>query len=153
MFAGVLMLVYGVIAVLVGIVSIVETDVYARVGTYLFRFDIAIWGWIHLIIGVVVALTGLSILRHVPGAKTVGVGIVSIALIANFLWLPYQPLWALVAIAIDIFIIWALCTDLDLPTADRPSTADRPPTAESPPTADRPPTAESPPTAGGPHPG
>ncbi|WP_455770668.1 DUF7144 family membrane protein [Streptomyces antibioticus] len=28
---------------------------------------------------------------------------------ANFMWLPYQPWWALLLIAIDALIIWGLC--------------------------------------------
>jgi hypothetical protein len=28
--------------------------------------------------------------------------------IANFLWIPYYPFWALLIIALDIFVIWAV---------------------------------------------
>ena len=28
--------------------------------------------------------------------------------IANFLWLPYYPVWAIVLIALNVVVIWAL---------------------------------------------
>jgi hypothetical protein len=31
-------------------------------------------------------------------------------MLANFVWLPRYPFWALVVIAIDVFVIWALCS-------------------------------------------
>ncbi|WP_018834465.1 DUF7144 family membrane protein [Streptomyces aculeolatus] len=110
-FAGVLMLIYGVLAVLQGVAGIAHDDVYARQGDYVYKFDLTTWGWIHLILGVVVALAGLGILRGNEWARLMGVALAGLAVIANFAWLPYQPVWAIVNIAIGVFVIWALCTD------------------------------------------
>ncbi|MEU5716623.1 hypothetical protein AB0G71_12670 [Streptomyces sp. NPDC020403] len=110
MFAGVLLLVEGILAVFTGIAGIATDSVYARVGDYTFKFSVSGWGWIHLILGVVLILVGLGILRDAPGARVVGVGLAGLSIIANFVWLPYQPVWAVVSIAIDTFVIWALCT-------------------------------------------
>ncbi|MEV3872874.1 hypothetical protein [Streptomyces sp. NPDC049906] len=109
-FAGVLMLVSGVLAVLNGIAAIAEDDVYASVNDYVFEFDLTSWGWIHLVLGVLVALTGYGILKGADWARAVGVGLAALSVVLNFVWLPYQPLWALVAIAIGLFVIWALCS-------------------------------------------
>lgn len=111
MFAGVLLFVDGVLAVLNGIVGIAKDDVYTRIGDYTYKFDLTAWGWIHLIIGVILILTGAGILKGLPWARGVGVGMASLSIIANFIWLPYQPLWAITAIAIGVFVIWALLTD------------------------------------------
>lgn len=110
-FAGVLMLVEGVLGILKGIVGIADDDVYARVGNYTFKFDVTAWGWIHLVLGIVLAVVGAGILKGAAWARVTGVVIVALDIILNFLWLPYTPLWALVSIAIGVFIIWALCTD------------------------------------------
>ncbi|MER5494200.1 hypothetical protein [Streptomyces sp. NPDC002490] len=109
-FAGVLMLVSGVLAVLNGIAAIAEDDVYASVNDYVFEFDLTTWGWIHLVLGVLVALVGYGILKGADWARAVGVGLAALSVVLNFVWLPYQPLWALVAIAIGLFVIWALCS-------------------------------------------
>ncbi|MDD9379398.1 hypothetical protein M8Z33_22650 [Streptomyces sp. ZAF1911] len=110
-FAGVLMLVEGVLGILKGIVGIANDDVYARVGDYTFKFDVTAWGWIHLVLGIVLVVVGAGILKGADWARVTGVVIVALDIILNFLWLPYTPLWGLISIAIGVFIIWALCTE------------------------------------------
>ncbi|MFD9539361.1 hypothetical protein [Streptomyces sp. NPDC060022] len=111
MFAGVLLLVDGVLAVIKGIAGIASDDVYARINDYTFKFNVTSWGWIHLVLGIVLVIVGVGILKGALWARGVGVGLAALSLIANFMWLPYQPVWAIVSIAIDAFVIWALCTD------------------------------------------
>ncbi|MEU8676151.1 hypothetical protein [Streptomyces sp. NPDC048560] len=117
MFAGVLLLVDGILSVLKGISGIATDDVYARVNNYVFEFDVTAWGWIHLILGVILLVVGWGILKGFDWARGAGVGLASLSVIANFIWLPYQPVWAIVSIAIDVFVIWALCTDRSKPAA------------------------------------
>ncbi|MEU0298623.1 hypothetical protein ABZ252_03970 [Streptomyces sp. NPDC006175] len=109
MFAGVVLLVDGILAIVKGIAGIASDDVYTRISNYTFKFDITAWGWIHLILGVVLALVGWSILKGAAWAWGVGIGLAALNLIANFIWLPYQPVWAIISIALDTFVIWALC--------------------------------------------
>ncbi|MFD0413012.1 hypothetical protein [Streptomyces sp. NPDC127108] len=111
LFAGVLMLVNGVLSVLAGITGIAKDDVYARLGDYVYKFNLTTWGWIHLVLGVVVAVTGWGVLKGMEWARGMGVGLAAVSIVAQFLWLPYTPLWALVSIALGMFVIWALCAD------------------------------------------
>ncbi|WP_328318664.1 DUF7144 family membrane protein [Streptomyces sp. NBC_00388] len=111
LFAGVLLFVDGVLAVLNGVVGIAKDNVYTHVGNYTYQFSLTSWGWIHLAIGVLLILTGLGILRGAPWARALGVGMAAISVVANFMWLPYQPIWAFIAIAIGVFVIWSLLTD------------------------------------------
>ncbi|MBT2468883.1 hypothetical protein J7E97_13605 [Streptomyces sp. ISL-66] len=120
MFAGVLMLVEGVLGILKGIAGIAEDDVYTRIGDYTFKFDVTAWGWIHLIVGIVLAVVGAGILKGVAWARMAGVAIAALDIILNFMWLPYTPIWALISIAIGTFVIWALCTGT---SNGRPTTA------------------------------
>ncbi|GGU29357.1 hypothetical protein GCM10010274_15290 [Streptomyces lavendofoliae] len=117
MFAGVLMMVEGVLGMLQGIAGIAEDDVYGRVGQYVFAFDVSAWGWIHLVLGLLVAVIGAGILSGAEWAKAIGVALAALAVIANFIWLPYQPVWAIVSIAVAVFVIWALCTEDTGPVA------------------------------------
>ncbi|MER5292999.1 hypothetical protein ABT382_13050 [Streptomyces pharetrae] len=109
-FAGVLMLVNGLLAVLQGIAAIAEDDVYARLGDYVYEVSLTGWGWILVILGVVVAATGAGILQGAAWARAAGILLASLSLIAQFLFLPYAPLWSMIMIAIDFFVIWALAT-------------------------------------------
>ncbi|TXS02780.1 hypothetical protein EAO73_18640 [Streptomyces sp. col6] len=110
MFAGVLLMVDGVLGAIKGIAGIASDDVYTRINNYVFKFDVTTWGWIHLVLGIVIAIVGWGILRGFGWARGVGVGLAALNMIANFMWLPYQPIWAVVSLAIDTFVIWALCT-------------------------------------------
>ncbi|MFF5773903.1 hypothetical protein ACFY8V_32600 [Streptomyces californicus] len=111
MFAGVLLLVDGILGILKGIAGIASNDVYTRINDYVFKFDVTSWGWIHLVLGVILVLVGVGILQGATWARAAGVVLACLNLVANFMWLPYTPVWAIVTIAIDVFVIWALCTD------------------------------------------
>ncbi|WP_335932122.1 DUF7144 family membrane protein [Streptomyces sp. PTD5-9] len=111
MFAGVLLLVDGFFGVIKGISGIASDAVYARIRNYTFRFDVTAWGWIHLILGIVLGIVGWGILKGAAWARTTGVALAAVSLVINFVWLPYQPIWAIISIAVDTFVIWALCTD------------------------------------------
>lgn len=111
MFAGVLLFVDGVLAVLNGVVSIARDNVYTLNGSYTYQFTLTSWGWIHLVVGVILVLTGLGIMSGASWARVLGVGMAAVSIVANFMWLPYQPVWAVIAIAIGVFVIWSLLTD------------------------------------------
>ncbi|WP_367319916.1 hypothetical protein [Streptomyces sp. HUAS ZL42] len=107
-FAGVLLLCGGVLAVLQGIAAIADDDVYARIGTYVYELDLTGWGWIHVILGAVAAVTGGGLLKNMTWARLTGIFLASLSLVAQFLFLPYAPFWAVVMMAIDVWVIWAL---------------------------------------------
>jgi len=110
MFAGVLMIVSGVLGVLNGIAGIATNDVYAAVGNYVYSFNLTTWGWIHLVIGVLVAITGWAVLQGKDWARAMGVGLAALYMIEYFMFLPYAPVWSVVSIAIGAFVIWSLVT-------------------------------------------
>ncbi|MFE0699333.1 hypothetical protein [Streptomyces sp. NPDC058872] len=111
LFAGVLMLVIGFMDIFQGIAGIAEDEVYTRIGDYVFKFDLTTWGWIHLILGVIIAVTGFGILKGAEWGRIAGISLASLNILFQFLFLPYQPWWALFSMAISIFVIWALATD------------------------------------------
>ncbi|MFD5326607.1 hypothetical protein [Streptomyces sp. NPDC127092] len=110
-FGGVLMSVIGILDIFQGIAAIAEDDVYARVGDYVFKFDLTSWGWIHLCLGIVVTIAGFGILSGAEWGRIAGIALASLNIVAQFLFLPYQPWWALFSMAVSIFVIWALATD------------------------------------------
>ncbi|MET8450204.1 hypothetical protein [Streptomyces sp. NPDC005209] len=107
-FAGVLMAVYGFLAILQGISAIAADDVWSHIGSYVYKINLTGWGWILLIVGAVAAVTGAFILKGAAWARAVGIGLAALSIIVQFLFLPYAPVWAIIMIGIDIFVIWAL---------------------------------------------
>jgi hypothetical protein len=108
MFAGVVMVIVGVFQAIAGLAGIIEDEFYVLGREYIFEFDATVWGWIHLIIGLVVLLAGFGVFSGNVLARTVGVIMAGLSMVAAFLWLPWYPVWAIVIIAIDIAVIWAL---------------------------------------------
>ncbi|WP_443048333.1 DUF7144 family membrane protein [Streptomyces sp. H39-C1] len=109
-FAGIMLFVSGVLAILQGIVAIAKDDVYLTTPAYAFRFSLTSWGWIHLIIGVIAVVVGYGVLTGSAWGRVTGIALASLSIFANFMFLPYQPVWAITLIAIDVFVIWALAS-------------------------------------------
>jgi hypothetical protein len=108
LFAAVMLLVVGVFQALAGLVGIIEDDFVVVGPEYTYEFSVTAWGWAHLILGIVLVLAGLGIFTGNVLARTVGVGLAALSAIANFAWLPYQPFWSIVMIAVAVSVIWAL---------------------------------------------
>ncbi|MET9660469.1 hypothetical protein [Streptomyces sp. NPDC006510] len=101
----------GAMAIFEGIAAIAKNDVFIATRDYVFRFNLTGWGWIHLVLGIVIVLAGCALFTGAMWARVLGIVLAGLGALANFLWLPHYPFWSLVLIAIDIFIIWALCAD------------------------------------------
>jgi len=107
-FASVMMILVGVFHAMAGLIAIVDDEFYVATRNYILQFDTTQWGWIHLIVGVIVALSGGYLLTGSVFARTVGVVMAIISAITGFAWLPYYPIWGIVFIAIAVSVIWAL---------------------------------------------
>ncbi|MEU5251912.1 DUF7144 family membrane protein [Streptomyces longwoodensis] len=108
-FAAVMLSIVGILDVFRGIAAIAEDDIFVTTRNYVFEFDLTGWGWIHLILGVVAVIVSVGLFQAATWARVAGVAIAALVIIANFLSLPYYPVWSVIAIAISGFVIWALC--------------------------------------------
>jgi hypothetical protein len=108
LFAAMMMIMAGIFQAFAGLVAIFNDNFYLATRNYVFQFDATSWGWIHLILGIVVVLAGWSLLAGRTWARVVGITLAVLSAFANFAFIPYYPFWALLIIALDIFVIWAL---------------------------------------------
>jgi hypothetical protein len=110
--AGTLMVLGGLWGVVVGIVALSKNHVYITAPStgYRYYWTYHGWGWVELILGIVVFAAGVCVFLGMAWARYVGAGLAVLSAIANFMLIPYSPLWSIVMIAIDAFIIWALLT-------------------------------------------
>ncbi|MFE9673712.1 hypothetical protein ACFYO5_06280 [Streptomyces sp. NPDC006259] len=108
-FAAVILMLAGILDIFRGIMGIAEDDVFVTTRSYVFRFDLTGWGWIHLALGAVAVIVSLGLFRGSMWARVSGVAIAALIVIANFLSLPYYPVWSVVMIAFSAFVIWGLC--------------------------------------------
>ena len=107
-FAAFMLILIGSFHIIAGLVAIVDDTFYVATKEYVFKFDATTWGWIHLILGVVVLLAGFGLFSGAVWARTVGVIVALISAIAGFAWLPYYPIWGIVFVTIAVAVIWSL---------------------------------------------
>jgi hypothetical protein len=107
-FAGVLMILAGSFQTISGLVGLFEDEFYVATRNYLLQFDATTWGWVHLLIGLLVFFGGFAVLSGKTWGRVVGITLAVLSAVSNFAFVPYYPFWALAIIALDIFVIWAL---------------------------------------------
>ena len=107
-FAGIVLILAGIFHVIDGIVGLVNNDFYVKTDNWVFKFNVTSWGWIHIILGIIAILAGVGLFSGAIWARTVAVIVAAVSIIANFVWLPYYPWWALLVIVLDFFVIWAV---------------------------------------------
>ena len=108
LFAGIMMIMAGCFQFFTGLVALFNDTFYVATRNYLFQFDATTWGWIHLLVGLVVAFAGFAVMAGRTWGRVVGITLAVLSAIANFAFIPYYPFWSLTVIALDIFVIWAL---------------------------------------------
>jgi hypothetical protein len=108
LFAGIMMVMSGFFQAFSGLVALFQNEFYVATRNYLFQFDATSWGWIHLLLGIVVAAAGFAVMAGRTWGRVVGITLAVLSALANFAFIPYYPFWALTVIALDIFVIWAL---------------------------------------------
>ena len=108
-FAGIMMMITGLFNAMEGVVALARNEVYAITPRYIFTFDLTTWGWIHIILGIIVLAAGVGVMTGQLWGRVVGITIAALTMLANFAFLPYYPIWSLLIIALNVFVIWALC--------------------------------------------
>ena len=75
---------------------------------YVYDLDVTAWGWIHLALGVLVALSGIYLFSGRVWAGIVAVTFAVLSAVANFFFIAYNPWWATLQIALAVWVIWSL---------------------------------------------
>jgi hypothetical protein len=107
-FAACMMMLVGSFQAIAGLAALFENEFFVVSRNYVFELDVTAWGWIHLIVGVVVGFAGFGLFSGAVWARTVGVIVAVISGIINFVFLPYYPVWSILIIALNVAVIWAL---------------------------------------------
>jgi hypothetical protein len=106
--AAILMMLSGGANILEGIAAVIRGSFFVSLPHYTYNITASHWGWIHIAAGIVVLLAGVALFMDKLWARVVGVGLASLSLLLNLVYIPYFPVWSIVVIALDAFIIWAL---------------------------------------------
>lgn len=116
--AAALLFVAGAVAVFQGIAALANDDLFVVGPDYVYQFSLSTWGWIHLIVGAIAVAVSLGLMSGASWARISAIIIASLSILAQFLWLPWYPAWAILIIVLDLVVIWAVATWR--PADDRP---------------------------------
>ncbi len=108
-FAVILILLSGALEVLFGILAILlPASQYftTREGTTV--FFVSLWGWWHLLIGLVLIAAGIALANGRVWARVFAVVVVALNAVSQLLSLPAQPWWSIVVFTLDVVVIYAI---------------------------------------------
>ena len=108
--AAILLVTVGVLSILEGISAVANDKLFVAGIDYVYEFDTTSWGWIHIVLGILLVIAALGLMAGTTWGRVVAITIAALSILANFLWLPYYPWWSLLIIALDVVVIWAVST-------------------------------------------
>jgi hypothetical protein len=108
-FAGMMMVMLGSFHAFQGFVALLDDDYYLVPKSGLtIHVDYTAWGWIHLVLGSIIALAGFGLLAGQMWARIVAVLTALVSAVVNVAFLAAFPVWSSIMIVLDIVIIWAV---------------------------------------------
>jgi hypothetical protein len=108
-FAGIMMVMIGIFQAINGLTALFNDDFFLTTRNGLVvNLDFTTWGWVHLILGVVVLLAGFGLFAGATWARVVGVILAVVSAIANLAFISAYPVWSTIMIAVDVLVIYAL---------------------------------------------
>jgi hypothetical protein len=107
-FAGIMLITIGLFDIFQGIVALINDDFAVLVEDGVLVVDLTTWGWVHIIIGAVLVLAGAGVLSGSVWGRSLGVIVAILNALAQLTIMPAYPIWALIIIALDVIVIYAL---------------------------------------------
>lgn len=107
-FGATVMVMLAIFNIIQGILAIGKNDVFVQSGGDVVIWDVSTWGWIHLVLGILLAVTGVALFKGSVAATVTAIVLVILNASAQMLFLPVYPFWSMIVIAVDLLVLWAL---------------------------------------------
>jgi hypothetical protein len=108
-FASFMMFLLGAFQAIQGLVALFDDGFYIVSDRGLVvDLNYNVWGTIHLILGILLLLSGAGVLTGNLAARTVGVILAGLSALANLVFIEAYPIWSLIIITVDVLVIYAL---------------------------------------------
>jgi TRAP-type mannitol/chloroaromatic compound transport system permease small subunit len=111
-FGGVLLLIASAFDILQGGSAVANDDLYSQGSDYLYKFDMDVWGWVHVVLGVISIAVAVGIIRRVGWGQLGGMIVAGLGILTNFAALPHYPIWSVIVIAFYALVMWSLSVQM-----------------------------------------
>ena len=109
MFASFMMILVGTFQAIQGLVALFDDGFYlVTPGNLVVDVNYNVWGTVHLLLGVLLLLSGAGVLTGNLAARTVGVILAGLSALVNMIFIEAYPLWSILIITVDVLVIYAL---------------------------------------------
>lgn len=107
------LIIAGIVQFFQGMAAAASDAIFVTQQGYIFALSTTTWGWIHMILGILIIAAAVGVIGSKLWARWLAVSLLGLSIIANFLWLPHYPLWSIIVIGFSGVAVWAIArTDL-----------------------------------------
>ena len=108
-FAATVLLIVGFLDAFWGLAAILNDDnVLITDGNGVIIANLNAWGWVYLILGIIVIVTAFGLFSNNPTARFLAIVLVALNAVVQVVWLPAAPIWGFLIILLDVLIIYGL---------------------------------------------
>lgn len=107
-FAGFMMMLLGFLQGISGLTAIFKQEFFVITPNHLIAFNVTTWGWIHLVLGIIIFMAGLELLRGATWARVVAAILAILSFVANMAFISAYPFWSITIMVIDVLILYAV---------------------------------------------
>jgi hypothetical protein len=115
-----MMALVGLFHAMAGFTALTNSDSLAvRAEALIVDLNFDVWGWAHIVLGVVTMVTAFLLLRGDRTGRLLAVVVCGVGALVNLAYLAAAPAWSLVAIAFDVLVIYAVTVHGETLPSDR----------------------------------
>ncbi len=107
-FAGFMMVVMGILQMIAGLTALLNDTYFLVRNSNLLVFDYTTWGWVHMLLGLVIVMAGTAVVNGQVWGRVVAIFLAMIGIVVNFVFLSAYPIWSIIAIIVNALVIFAL---------------------------------------------
>lgn len=112
-FAAVMLMIIGGLDALYGLAAVLNNEIVIVGGHGVILANITTWGWVTLILGVLLLLTGAGLLAGNAMARWAAVGLIAVGAVIQLAWFPAAPLWTILTVALSVVVVYELTAHWD----------------------------------------
>ena len=108
LFAGFMMMVLGGMQAIAGLAAIFKSGFYVVTQSHLLVLDYRQWGWVALILGIIIFFAGLELFRGALWARIIAIILAGLSFLANMAFIDAYPIWSIMIMVVDVLVVYAL---------------------------------------------